>query len=541
VSVLSPRLSSRRAGLILALYLAGPANLPVWREVLGCAEKNTAMVLAAMVCTLFAVFLLLIQTFAFGRLLKVVGSVLLVLASVYWFFMSRFGVLVDEDMIANIFETNVDEAGALMTPRLLLHVLVFGLLPAFLLVRSRLHHDGLRREVARRVLWVLGGVTVAAAVAYPVRQEAAFVVSGHHELKAMVNPLVPLDALSKYLWNTYGPNFPDTLETIAPDASRLMTTTESGRRTLMIFVVGETATAGHFSLNGYERDTNPALEKEPVVNFSNVHACGTSTSTAVPCMFSAMGKGSFSRVKGAGEENLLDVLQRTGIEVLWRENNTGCKGVCDRVPFEDMASSGADAPRNEEGHCFDEVLLSGLQQYVDAQTGDTFVVLHQQGSHGPLYHLQSPEAYKRFLPECKNADLASCDQGDVINAYDNSIVYTDHVLAEVIHFLQANSAEMDTAMLYVSDHGESLGDDGIYLHGLPYWLAPEEQTHVPMVFWGSDGFYEARQMDRLGVAALSSRAYSHDHLFHSLLGLFDIQAAVYDPALDLFADSRSEP
>jgi lipid A ethanolaminephosphotransferase len=161
-----------------------------------------------------------------------------------------------------------------------------------------------------------------------------------------------------------------------------------------------------------------------------------------------------------------------------------------------------------------------------------FIILHQKGSHGPSYYKRSPKNFKLFLPECTKDNVQDCDQQSIINAYDNTIVYTDYVLAKLIDLLKVQ--QYSTAMLYVSDHGESLGENNIYLHGLPYAFAPRQQTHVPMIFWASDRFLLEKSIEPAKLAQTSSGRFSHDNLFHSVLGLFHVTTEIYRPELDLF-------
>jgi len=261
-------------------------------------------------------------------------------------------------------------------------------------------------------------------------------------------------------------------------------------------------------------------------------------------MFSCLGREGFSANQAKGQEGLLDVLSHAGFEVLWRDNDSGCKGACDRVDYENVAKRNNPALCGS-GECYDEILLEGLQKRLDRTTGDLVVVLHMHGSHGPGYHLRYPPAYEAFTPACKTLALEDCSREELVNAYDNTILYTDHVLARTIEVLQRNEARFDAAMLYASDHGESLGEKGLYLHGMPYWIAPDEQTHVPMIFWAAEGFRTRRRLDWTALGALREEPWSHDNLFHSVLGLLGVETSVYRPELDLFLScveaERSRP
>jgi lipid A ethanolaminephosphotransferase len=255
-------------------------------------------------------------------------------------------------------------------------------------------------------------------------------------------------------------------------------------------------------------------------------------------MFSNLGRADFDADRAAHGEGLLDVFAHAGFAVLWRDNNTGCKGICDRVAGEDVTKRQPSAfCRADE--CYDEILLEGLQERLDRTNHDLVIVLHQLGSHGPAYYLRVPEPFKVFGPACASKQLEKCSREEIVNAYDNTILYTDHVLAKTIALLRRNANRFDAALLYVSDHGESLGENGgLYLHGLPYALAPIEQTHVPMLAWLSEGFRARFKIDQACLHAKRQAALSHDNLFHSMLGLLDIQTRVYQPERDLFAGCR---
>jgi lipid A ethanolaminephosphotransferase len=324
------------------------------------------------------------------------------------------------------------------------------------------------------------------------------------------------------------------------DATRGQAWSSQSKKVVSIIVVGETARAENFSLNGYQRETNAQLKKEGVIYFNNVHSCGTSTAVSLPCMFSADGREHFDSSRQKFSENLLDVFSHAGLPVLWRDNNSGCKGLCTRVASEDPGSVvHNDKSLCPNGDCFDMVLMQQLQARIDGFPDGGVIVLHQKGSHGPAYYLRTPAEAQIFTPFCHTNQLQQCTRSEIVNAYDNTIVYTDFFLASVIRFLKLHDAEYDASLVYVSDHGESLGENGIYLHGLPWLIAPDQQTHIPMIVWLSDSYARRFQIDTDCLAANHSKPYNHDNLFPSLLGLLDIQTAAYNRSGDLFSECRT--
>jgi len=306
-------------------------------------------------------------------------------------------------------------------------------------------------------------------------------------------------------------------------------------RELIFFVVGETARADHFSLNGYARKTNPLLEQETLFNMPKMSSCGTSTAISVPCMFSILSQDQFSNDDAAHMENALDVLKRAGVNILWLDNNSSSKGVADRVAYESFKSPEVNPVCDVE--CRDIGMLSGLDDYIEKHpTGDILIVLHQMGNHGPAYFKRYPTEFEKFKPACNTAQLEACSQQEIINAYDNAVLYTDYFLAQSIGFLKNYSNRFETGLMYVSDHGESLGESGIYLHGLPLFIAPQAQTNVPAFLWLGENYDD---VDRKSLAHLVRQPLTHDNLFHTLLGLFEIDSTVHDKAKDILAMSRA--
>jgi lipid A ethanolaminephosphotransferase len=191
-------------------------------------------------------------------------------------------------------------------------------------------------------------------------------------------------------------------------------------------------------------------------------------------------------------------------------------------------------------HCFDAVMLQGLREQLRDTPRNTLIVLHQAGSHGPAYAERYPSQFEAFAPVCRSADLGRCARAAVVNAYDNTIVYTDHVLAENIELLKSLGAQYDSLLIYVSDHGESLGERGLYLHAAPYFIAPEEQTRVPLLMWMSEGYRTRSKTDLACLRARASQPATHDDVYHTVLGALGLRSDVYRSDLDLLAACRGQ-
>lgn len=538
-----PRLRAvHPAWLILAVSAALVLfyNGQLWSTVLAAwpgRSLHDFLFLGSVGLFLVIAFNLVLHLFALPRVLKPVLILVLFVAAAVSYFASSYGAVMDRTMIANVLETDMREVGDLMNIRLPLHLLLFGLLPSLLVLYVPLAFSPWRKEAMIRGAVILGSVALVGLTGALFFQDYASLLRNHREVRFMINPSAAVYALVRHASGVSSAMAAD-FQRVAENVSRApVPGGDLARKKIFVLVVGETARADHFSLNGYARNTNPELSKLDVVNFGEVRSCGTSTSESVPCMFSDLGRDGYSASAAQSRENLLDILVRAGVDVLWLENNSSCKGVCARVPSEVMWEKG-DAALCNGSDCRDEILIRRLEAAMDGADGDLVVVLHQIGSHGPSYYKRFPEDYRVYAPTCDTNELQSCSREEIVNSYDDSLLYTDHILARTIRVLDDASARFDTAMLYVSDHGESLGENGIYLHGMPYMFAPDAQKHVPMVVWTSEGYRKEAGLDMGCLAAESGGEFSHDNLFHSVLGLFDVRTEVYDRALDFFAPCR---
>lgn len=468
------------------------------------------------------------------RLLKPLIIIFILFASVISYFETQFGVIIDKGMIQNIIQTDRREADELITASLFLHLLFGGLLPGAAVGFVRVQYGQFLREISFRAAAAAGIVIITGALFYIDYKDFAFIGREHKEIRMLANPLGPFYSAYKYASRR---DHPSAVTPIGLDAVQ-DPPPGPGKKTVVVMVVGETAREKEFSLNGYARRTDPYLEKDQVISFSQAYSCGTATAESLPCMFSHLEPSRYSVDSAAHYENVLDVLSRAKVSVFWRENNSGCKGVCSRIPTE-LLSTAAIPGLCENGECYDEVLLDHLQEHLDHADSDMLVVLHQKGSHGPAYFRRHPKRFTVFTPECISSSPQDCGAEELVNAYDNTILYTDYFLDRTIAFLRRNASKTNALLIYFSDHGESLGENGIFLHGLPKIIAPDVQKHVPFIIWMSNGYARRHRVDRACLSLHRALPYSHANLFHTLLGAFDIKTEVYHPALDVLASCRS--
>lgn len=475
----------------------------------------------------FTAFIILFFTLVSSRYtIKPFLILLLMLSSAASYFMNNYNVIFDDTMIQNILQTNLHESVDLISAQLLSSLLLLGVVPSLLVYKVQLQPVTLRKAAFIKVRDGLCTLFIIFVLILVFSKFYASFFREHKSLRYYTNPTYYIYSLGKYAGQTFN-SAKVEVRPLGEDA-RPATASGTGKRRIVIVVVGEAARADHFSINGYDRETNPLLKKEDVLSYSNMYSCGTSTAYSVPCMFSVLPRKEYSDRKGMATENLLDVLQHAGVHVLWRDNNSSSKGVAKRIQYQDYKDPAQNPICDDE--CRDEGMLVGLQEYIDGTTeGDIAIILHQMGNHGPAYYKRYPASFKTFSPVCETNQFDECTVEEINNAYDNALLYTDYFLSQTIELLKKNSQEYKTAMIYMSDHGESLGEYGVYLHGLPYSMAPEVQKHIAALFWFGDSF----QIDRRTLKENAANSYSHDNLFHTVLGLLDIQTAVYDASLDI--------
>ena len=483
------------------------------------AKQPGGLLFAASATALFAVatvlFFLLV---CHGRAARWILAFFLLASSQAGYYMAQYGVVIDTDMLENAMQTNPGEFWGLVTPSLVIRTLLLGVLPAWLVLRTRCSTNGLWKQLKSRLMLIGGSLAVATLLFAPLTASYASFIREHKQVRMYASPLYFTYSVGRYANERWFPRAPLPHKTLAADLKDV-----SGHRTneLIVLVIGETARADRFALNGYARDTNPELRRQEVVSFSHVTSCGTSTAVSVPCMFSALGREHYSAAEAKRADNVLDVLARSGVRVLWRDNNSDSKGVADRVRYENFRSP--ERNRVCDPECRDVGMLDGLDDFIRENRGhDMLIVLHQMGSHGPEYYKRYPAAFEKFKPVCRTGELQTCTKAEIDNAYDNTILYTDHFLSRVIDYLKQYDGSHETAMLYVSDHGESLGENNMFLHGAPFAFAPDAQVRVPAVLWVGKQFdypLEAAARER-------DRALSHDDLFCTLLSAFERETSL---------------
>ena len=525
---------------LVSLYFSFGLNISFWQLVFSKVSPDNFNTIVFACSLPFFIFIPLFMFFCL-LVVPVIGrplvAILLLLSAAADYAMSNLNVIIDSDMIRNFAETNLREAADFITVKALVCIFVMGIIPAALVLMTDIKFAPFVKETARRILLCLAMLLVLGAFAFTSYKEYASFGRNNSQARKYINTFNYIYAVGRY----YKRSMDARREFIILDKSPQLLPNPGGKPRVLILVVGETARAQNFSLYGYEQNTNPLLsQNKEIIVFKDVSSCGTATAVSLPCMFSHLPRKEFDVTDARYTQNLLDIAKAAGYDVYWKDNDDGCKKVCNRIGKID-AKEGNKQPYCFGSYCHDDILLDGLDEQLTAINKDTLIVLHAMGSHGPTYYKRYPEKFKRFTPSCDTANLQDCTREQIVNTYNNTIVYTDYILDSVIDILRRHP-DLQSSMLYVSDHGESLGENNIYLHGLPYAIAPDEQKKVPMILWMSPDTRQSLQLDNNCLTQNAETGqFSHDNYFHSVLHLLNIKTSVFDPRLDIFTPCHKQP
>ncbi|MBL4913324.1 phosphoethanolamine--lipid A transferase [Shewanella schlegeliana] len=531
--------------LILAIYFSLVVNIPIYADLYAIFNNIDAVKIGFVLSIpIFfgATLNFLFNLFSWPVIAKPFFIILLILSSIVSYAGYNYGTLFDYNMITNIVETDSGEAGSYLSSYSVLWVVLMGIIPALIVFMIPI---GIKQSPAKmlsmKLVSMALSLVVIAVIAALYYQDYSSVGRNNRYLKKAIIPTQFVYSTTDYIWKTFL-SVPLEYRQIGLDAKQTDSTLAASKKkpTLMVLVVGETARSQNYELNGYPRDTNEYTRDLGIISFKNVSSCGTATAVSVPCMFSSMTKNEFNRDVADNQDNLLDILKRANIALLWKENDGGDKNVAARIDKVTIERSN----KNEfcDGTtCYDMALLDNLEQDIDSLEGNRMIILHIMGSHGPTYYKRYPAEMTKFKPDCPRSDIENCSIEEIVNTYDNTILYTDYVVSNVISKLEKLEDKYNTSLIYISDHGESLGENGMFLHGMPYSFAPDYQTKVPLMVWMSEGFKETRNINRECIKKeADNNQYSHDNIFHSILGVMEVETSDYKNSLDIFSSCKGQ-
>jgi lipid A ethanolaminephosphotransferase len=520
----------------LSAYYALLLNYPVTSKIAELAAQGHVLFIISSVLLLFGCFVLIFSVISIKYFYKPILILITVTSAMALYATLKYNVIFDMEMIENIFETNSSEAHSYLNLSSIGYVVLFGLLPSLVILQTRIKPASTwYLGLLTRGLLMLMGIAIVGLVALFFYKDYASVGRNNKYLNKMIIPAHIFNTV-KYINNKY---FTKALTYQYQGDDAVLTASATTKPKLVVLVVGETARSQNIAYNGYGRNTNPYTQDLGVISFQHVSSCGTATAHSLPCMFSNLNKDNYQRERADAQDNVLDIIARTGTEVVWLENDGGDKDVAKRLasltvsPDKDNALCDGDT-------CYDMALVELLKQQLVPDGKNKLIALHTIGSHGPTYWQRYPDDMERFTPACRRSDIENCSDEEITNVYDNTLAYTDYVLASTIALLKEKNQEYDVALMYISDHGESLGENGLYLHGTPYSFAPDEQTKVPWFLWLDEGFSQTYGIDKTCLQAKAAQGqFSHDNLFHSLLGLYGVNTQVKNPELDIINSCKA--
>lgn len=539
------KLSNANYTLLLAIFITLIPNIAIYTDVYHILSKldnfSIGFVISIPFFFIFA-YNIIFNVVTWPFITKPLSVILILLSCALFFAEYNYGIFFDRNMIQNIFETDASEATSYSSWFALMWFVVIGILPAIIFSCIRIKKESAIKFILKKILYVIAsaaGIVLIAAMYY---QDYASVVRNNKYLGDRMVPASFIHSTIQYIHRTYFTK-PIPYTQIGLDAHQTPAALKQAesKPTLLIMVLGETARAQNYQVNGYARDTTPYTNDLPnMIRFSDAASCGTATAISVPCMFSRMNRENLNLAKAPRQDNVLDIFERAGIDVLWKENDGGDKKVAQHIKKITLDPK-QKSPLCDGSTCYDMALLNNLDQQINQMKGNRVIVLHLIGSHGPTYYKRYPPNMNYYKPNCNRADIENCSVQQIKNTYDNTLRYTDFVLKALVNKLKSKSDQFNSALIYMSDHGESLGEDGIFLHGAPYSFAPIYQRRVPLMVWLSNGIQKENGISLKCMKSYSKKTnhFSQDNLFDSLLGIMDVKTSVYRPQQDIFSSCRS--
>lgn len=446
---------------------------------------------------------------------KFLAISLLLITSICSYFMIFLGIILDKGVMKSMIDATGGETLEVINLKLILWIFFTGILPSIFIIFMRIKRVNFKKELILRGSFLLACIGLIIILWMILSKEYFAFFRMNKDARYYPNPFYPISSFVKVIKKEY---FSKKLpfKIIGDDAK-----IADNRKKLLIIVLGETARSMNYSANGYTKNlTNPYTKD--FISLSDVTSCATFTAHSLPCMFSNLTRQKFNIDKANHQSNLLDILQMAGVKISWIDNDTGCKGVCKRIKDYNL-----NLKRDT-----DEWSLKEAKKIIDnlKEFNNELIVVHIVGSHGPTYYKRYPKEFDKFKPTCDTSELEKCTKEEITNTYDNTILFTDYIVEELRKdILKFQKDNIDLGVIYLSDHGESLGEGGIYLHGIPYSIAPIYQKKVPFMIWVND----KTKMDRL--KKIRNDEFSHDNFFHTILSFFNIKSSVYDKNLDIFS------
>ena len=505
IKIFNRNVTIQRAALVLSAFTLIAYHYPVFKYAAANIETtlNKALIVGGAAIIMLALNYLVYYTLLYlGRTLgKIVLALTFIGTSLALYFINTYEVLITDKMMGNVFNTRYSEASAFFSYMALIYIIVLGILPCIYLFRIKIKYDSLKR-FGKNI-----GIALLIAISGALINMSNFTWVDRHapQVGSMLMPW-------SYIINTIRYNNhvkkANRQEIKLPDAQ----ITTPGKD-VCVFIIGESARRANFSLYGYQRETNPLL-KQDSVSALIAKSAATYTTEGVRALLSHEPSNKLYEI-------LPNYLYRNGIDVVWRTNNWGEPPVHIEKYYKAADLKKKYPNINEE---LDEFLLEGLVDDIKENTKDKqLIVLHTNTSHGPSYFKKYPPQFEVFKPVCTTVEMAQSNYDELINAYDNTILYTDYLIHSVIEKLR-NLEGVRSCVMYVSDHGESLGENNLYMHGVPMMMAPAEQIEIPFIVWSSDPELKTKEIGEIGQY----------HVFHSIMHFLGVESQIFNEDYNIF-------
>lgn len=490
--------------LVLSLFTMVAFHIPFFRLVLNNIEGgfNGILITGGLAVIMLALnfFIYYLLLFA-GRMAgKILLAIMFIGNAITLYFINTYEVLVTDQMMGNVFNTQFSEASGFFSFAFILYILLLGV-PPCLYIFLRKFDYGKGKQCLNRIGIALGVIISVVAINI---KNTTWIDRNSTELGSLLMPWSYI-VNSVRFWNAERKRNAEEIK--LPDAELA-----DSSRQVCVLIIGESARRDRFSLYGYERETNPLLAKDTVTTLI-ANAAATYTTAGVKAILDHAETNKLYEI-------LPNYLYRNGIDVIWRTTNWGEPPVHIEKyhQVEHIKERYPDADTEYDG-----VLLTGLKEEIDNSTNNkVFIVLHTSTSHGPTYNKKYPPEFEKFTPVCNTVEMSKADPAELNNAYDNSILYTDYLIHSTIEALRGVT-DRSCCVLFVSDHGESLGENNLYMHGVPMSMAPREQVEIPFIVWTSDKSLKIKNQE-----------VGQYHTFHSVLDFFGMISPIFDENKTIF-------
>jgi glucan phosphoethanolaminetransferase (alkaline phosphatase superfamily) len=456
------------------------------------------------------------------KIFKIAVFILLILATVFAFFYNRFSTIIDQRIIANALDNLHDTSNVIDIYGLILYLFFYLLLPFFFICKFEITPKKDKKTISiLAIIFIIFAITLS-RFNHEVRKAA---LTSHP-------PISLIDSIAQY-FDDFHPliHNKQKLKPITEIIHDAKINSHKIADLKVVLIIGESARAKNFAIDGYKRNTTPHLiQQNNLLSFNDVKPCSNLTRLSVTCMLSF--NGSKKMQYEIEQESIIKLFAHLGFTTAWLSSQKAF-GDDNSLMILGMQSQrylfGNSISKKIGGkQIYDEYLLDFLSEEI-AGKKDNFVVLHTQGSHF-IFNDRYPEEFKKFTPTCDNINPRRCKREALVNSYDNTVLYTDFFIAKAIEQLKDKNA----ILFYVSDHGQFLGENGIYYHGNSGDIAHPEHI-VPMFLWMSDSliknkFY--RQKFKNAQQKINQKL-SHDNLFDSLLNCSGIDSKAFNRRLSL--------